>query len=120
MGELGAFLRIDRDDQRERDPRERARDFREFVTPVEDAELSRQQEAPYTSPWSTSDAPENYLAMLARGIVGLKLAITRLEGKAKMSQNREARDRAGVVAGLSERAECQDAATAALVAKLMV
>ena len=84
------------------------------------AELSRQQEAPYTSPWSTSDAPENYLAMLARGIVGLKLAITRLEGKAKMSQNREARDRAGVVAGLSERAEGQDAATAALVAKLMV
>jgi transcriptional regulator len=84
------------------------------------AELSRQQEAPYTSPWSTSDAPENYLAMLARGIVGLKLAITRLEGKAKMSQNREARDRAGVVAGLSERAECQDASTAALVAKLMV
>ena len=60
------------------------------------------------------------LVLILAGIVGLKLAITRLEGKAKMSQNREARDRAGVVAGLSERAEGQDAATAALVAKLMV
>jgi transcriptional regulator len=82
------------------------------------SELSRQQESPYAVPWSTADAPESYLAMMARGIVGLKLAITRLEGKAKMSQNREARDRAGVVAGLSERAQGQDAAIAALVGKL--
>jgi transcriptional regulator len=83
------------------------------------SELSRQQEAPYAAPWSTSDAPENFIAMLARGIVGLKLAITRLEGKAKMSQNREPRDRAGVVQGLSDRGERQDAATAALVEKML-
>lgn len=83
------------------------------------SELSAQQESPYAAPWSTSDAPENYLAMLARGIVGLKLAIARLEGKVKMSQNRETRDRAGVVEGLGARAERQDAATAELVAKLM-
>ena len=61
------------------------------------SELSRQQEAPYAAPWSTADAPETFIGALARGIVGLKLAITRLEGKAKMSQNREPRDRAGVV-----------------------
>jgi transcriptional regulator len=67
----------------------------------------------------TSDAPENFMAMMARGIVGLKLAITRLEGKAKMSQNRAQPDRAGVVHGLAERAQGQDAATAALVEKLM-
>ena len=83
------------------------------------AELSRQQEAPHAAPWSTADAPENYVAMLARGIVGLKLAIGRLEGKAKMSQNREPRDRAGVVRGLADRAQGQDAATAAMVDKLM-
>ena len=82
-------------------------------------ELSRQQEAPHSAPWSTADAPENFMAMLARGIVGFRLAITRLEGKSKMSQNREVRDRAGVVQGLSERAHGQDAATAALVEKLM-
>jgi transcriptional regulator len=82
------------------------------------SELSRQQEAPYAEPWATSDAPDSYLAVMARGIVGLKLAITRLEAKLKMSQNREDRDRAGVVAGLAERGERQDAATAALVDKL--
>jgi transcriptional regulator len=82
------------------------------------SELSRQLEAPYAAPWSTADAPETYLAMLARGIVGLKLVITRLEGKAKMSQNREPRDRAGVVQGLADRAEGQDAETATLVEKL--
>jgi transcriptional regulator len=83
------------------------------------AELSSQQEAPYAAPWSTADAPKNYLAMLARGIVGFELSISRLEGKVKMSQNREARDRAGVVQGLAQRAEGQDAATATLVEKLM-
>jgi len=83
------------------------------------AELSRQQEAPHEEPWSTSDAPESYLAVMARGIIGLKLTITRLEGKAKMSQNREPRDRAGVVRGLGQRAQGQDAAAAALVEKLM-
>jgi transcriptional regulator len=81
-------------------------------------ELTNQQEAPHDVRWATSDAPESYLAVMARGIVGLKLAITRLEGKAKMSQNREAADRAGVVRGLAERAEGHDAETAQLVVKL--
>ena len=81
------------------------------------AELTRQQEAPYAAPWATSDAPEGYLAVMARGIVGLRLTLTRLEGKAKMSQNREPRDRAGVVRGLSERANVQDSEVAALVDK---
>ena len=79
------------------------------------SELTRQQEAPHETPWATSDAPESYLAVMARGIVGLKLAITRLEAKAKMSQNREARDSEGVVRGLTERGERQDAAAAVLV-----
>jgi transcriptional regulator len=83
------------------------------------SELSRQQETPYAAPWSTADAPENFLTMLARGIIGLRLAITRLEGKVKMSQNRAQPDRAGVVEGLAQRAQGQDAAAAALVEKLM-
>jgi transcriptional regulator len=80
------------------------------------AELTAQQEAPYAARWSTSDAPESYLAAMARGIVGLKFAVTRLEGKAKMSQNREPRDRAGVVRGLSQRASGDDSAVAERVA----
>jgi len=81
-------------------------------------ELTRQQEAPFTEPWSTADAPDSFLAAMARGIVGLRFTITRLEGKAKMSQNREPRDRAGVARGLAERGQGDDREIAALVEKL--
>jgi transcriptional regulator len=82
------------------------------------SDLSDQQEAPYAARWATSDAPESYMAVMARGIIGLKLEITRLETKVKMSQNREDRDRAGVVEGLRERALGEDAEAARLVEKL--
>jgi transcriptional regulator len=82
------------------------------------AELSRQQEAHHAAPWSTSDAPADFLDMMARGIVGLTLRMTRIEAKAKMSQNRDARDRAGVVDGLTHRGHAHDGEVAALVGKL--
>jgi transcriptional regulator len=82
-------------------------------------ELSDQQEAPYEARWSTADAPESYLEVMARGIVGLTLEITRFDGKMKMSQNRDLRDRIGVMEGLGGRGETRDAETAALVDKLM-
>ena len=78
-------------------------------------ELSDQQEAPYAERWSMADAPADYLDRQTRGIVGLTLAITRLEGKVKMSQNRDMADRDGVVRGLAERGEAEDAEVAALV-----
>jgi transcriptional regulator len=81
-------------------------------------ELTDQQELPHAAPWSTADAPGNFIEVLARGIVGLRLTITRLEAKAKMSQNRPAGDRAGVVQGLTERARGEDAVVAELVQKL--
>ena len=62
-----------------------------------------------------ADAPADYLDRQTRGIVGLTLAITRLEGKMKMSQNRDIGDREGVVRGLGERAGGHDAAIAELV-----
>jgi transcriptional regulator len=81
------------------------------------SDLTNQQEAPYAVPWATADAPASFLDALARGIVGFRLTITRLEAKAKMSQNREDRDRVGVVQGLAERAQGDDAVIAALVEK---
>jgi transcriptional regulator len=56
--------------------------------------------------------------MLARGIVGITFTITRLEGKAKMSQNREPRDRGGVVQGLRARGSGEDEPIAELVERL--
>jgi len=82
-------------------------------------DLTDQQEAPYAARWAMADAPESYLEVMARGIVGLTLEIARLEGKMKMSQNRDLRDRNGVVQGLSDRGEGGDAETAALVQKLI-
>lgn len=78
-------------------------------------EISAQQERSEPKPWSLAEAPEAYVEMMLRGIVGFRFVISRLEGKAKLSQNREARDRAGVVAGLERRAGPGDAAVAALM-----
>ncbi|MGZ5364042.1 MAG: FMN-binding negative transcriptional regulator, partial [Mycobacterium sp.] len=51
-------------------------------------------------PWRPSDAPERYIEGQLAGIVGLEITVTRVEGKAKLSQNRSEADRRGVVAGL--------------------
>jgi transcriptional regulator len=79
-------------------------------------ELTDQQEAGTPAPWATSDAPGNYIEMLSRGIVGMRFTIDRLEGKAKMSQNRELPDREGVLAGLKTRGSEADAKVAEIVA----
>jgi transcriptional regulator len=79
------------------------------------AELTAQQEAYEARPWALSDAPESYVEVMLRGIVGFRFAITRLEGKWKMSQNREPKDRDGVVRGLGDRHRGDDPEIAALV-----
>ena len=63
--------------------------------------LTERHEGARTSPWAVSDAPADFIDGMLNGIVGFALPITRLEGKWKMSQNRPAEDRAGVVAGLA-------------------
>jgi transcriptional regulator len=63
--------------------------------------LTRRQEAPRAEPWAVTDAPEDYVRMMLRAIVGLSLPIARLEGKWKMSQNRPPEDRASAAASLA-------------------
>jgi transcriptional regulator len=77
--------------------------------------LTAQQETSEAQPWAVSDAPDTFIDVMLRGIVGFRLAITRLEGKWKMSQNREMRDRDGVVTGLGERGEGDDLEIAEIV-----
>jgi transcriptional regulator len=62
--------------------------------------LTERQETPRAEPWAVSDAPPDYIEGMLKGIVGFALPIARLDGKWKMSQNRPAVDRAGVIAGL--------------------
>ncbi|MER6812203.1 FMN-binding negative transcriptional regulator [Spirillospora sp. NPDC000708] len=61
--------------------------------------LTDRHEAGRPAPWSVDDAPPEYIAGQLRAIVGLELVITRIEAKAKLSQNRPAADRDGVAAG---------------------
>jgi transcriptional regulator len=62
--------------------------------------LSETHEAGRGEPWKISDAPASYVDGLLRAIVGFELTIAKLEGKWKLSQNRDAADRAGVREGL--------------------
>ena len=83
-------------------------------------ELTDQFERPLAKPWAVSDAPDSYIEVMLRGIVGLRFEITRLEGKWKMSQNRDLADMHGVVAGLTARDGPHDQAIAAAVQDYLV
>lgn len=63
-------------------------------------DLTRCHEAGRPQPWSVDDAPADYLAAQMKALVGIEIPIARIEGKWKMSQNREMADRQGVVDGL--------------------
>jgi transcriptional regulator len=56
------------------------------------ARLTRKHEASQPVPWKMTDAPEDYIEMMLKAIVGLEIEITRLVGKTKLSQNKEFRD----------------------------
>ncbi len=81
-------------------------------------DLTRHKEADRAAPWAVTDAPETFLAMQIKAIVGLEIPVARIEGKWKVSQNRVATDQAGVAEGLrGEGVEAE--AMAALVAERM-
>ncbi|WP_324742091.1 FMN-binding negative transcriptional regulator [Tsuneonella sp. CC-YZS046] len=65
-------------------------------------ELTSAQENGRAEPWDVSDAPDDYVKAQLKGIVGLEIPISRLEGKWKMSQNQPERNQRGVAAGLRE------------------
>ena len=79
-----------------------------YLKVIEDADwlrvhvesLTTIHEAGSARPWAVSDAPADYIASIIKGIVGLEMRITRLEGKWKLSQHRSESDRRGVVEGL--------------------
>ncbi|PAA35632.1 FMN-binding negative transcriptional regulator [Pseudomonas fragi] len=79
--------------------------------------LSDRHEANRPAPWAVSDAPADYVDSMLKAIVGFRLPITRLQGKRKLSQNRDARDQAGVRQGLLANPNPQDHALAHLIVK---
>lgn len=57
------------------------------------ARLTREHEASEPRPWKMGDSPPEYIAQMLKAVVGIQVEIQRIEAKAKLSQNREARDR---------------------------
>ncbi len=65
--------------------------------------LTDHHEAGQPKPWHIGDAPEDHITRSLRGIVGVEVAIERIEGKFKLSQNHPDGNRAGVIEGLRQR-----------------
>ncbi len=72
--------------------------------------LTAKHEASRAEPWSVDDAPERFVAGQLRAIVGVEVLISRIEAKAKLSQNRSDADIEGVIEGLASDGDKASAA----------
>jgi transcriptional regulator len=81
------------------------------------ARLVERHESGRPDPWALSDAPDDYVQMQARAIVGLELRIARVEAKAKLTQNRSDTDIEGTIEGLSG-GDSRDQAVADLMRRM--
>ncbi|MBV9200653.1 MAG: FMN-binding negative transcriptional regulator [Alphaproteobacteria bacterium] len=77
--------------------------------------LSDRHETRNPVPWRMQDLPEPYAQAMLKGIVGFDIAVTRLEGKYKLSQNRPTADRPGVIKELEARDDGEPRAVARLM-----
>ncbi len=84
----------------------RIRDDARFVRGVV-ARLTRTHEArlEQEKPWKMTDSSPAYIDQMLAAIVGLEIEIVRLEGKAKLSQNRESRDLKGAAEQLRQHGQ---------------
>jgi transcriptional regulator len=80
-------------------------------------QLVEQYESGRGKPWTTDGLPPDYMKGMLRGIVGIEIEIERLEGKLKLSQNRNAADRKAVIAALNEGTSAEDKALGAYMAR---
>jgi transcriptional regulator len=80
--------------------------------------LSDRHEAGRSEPWRVSDAPADYVERLLRGVVGVRLRITRAEAKRKLGQTKSGLDRAGVIAALDGSSDPRDRAVAEAMRRL--
>jgi transcriptional regulator len=77
--------------------------------------LTDRHEAASAEPWSLDQAPAKYVEGQLRAVVGVEVVISRIEAKAKLSQNQPAQNVEGVMAGLEARGRGDDMAVAAAV-----
>lgn len=83
------------------------------------ADLVAVNEQRFPRPWSMDTLPEHFVAKLMNGIVGFRIAIERLEGKLKLSQNREPLDRERVTEQLAALGDPQSRETSQWMTELL-
>jgi len=79
--------------------------------------LVHQYESGRGKPWTMDHLSADYMKGMLRGIVGIEIEIARLEGKLKLSQNRNAADRKAVIAALADSDSAEDQALGAYMAR---
>jgi transcriptional regulator len=85
-------------------------------TLVEDHEAPKgERSAGATERWSIDELTAETYARLSGAIVGFEIAIERLLGKFKLSQNRDPEDREGVLRALDARGSAEDLALASFM-----
>lgn len=80
-------------------------------------DLTKEQEGHRAEPWAVDDAPAAFVASQMKGIIGVEIPISRIEGKWKASQNRPEADRVGVITGLREEGGPDDPMAAMVAAR---
>lgn len=83
-------------------------------------QLVTRHERSRPTPWAISDAPADYIERQMKAIVGVEFVIERIEGKWKMSQNRDAADVHGVISGLQDSPDPRDRAVSEIMRGLTV
>jgi transcriptional regulator len=66
-------------------------------------QLSQKHEAQFESPWTIDKLSEEQLQRMSKAIVGFKISIDEIEGKAKLSQNKSKEEKQNLMNGLSEQ-----------------
>ncbi|KAM0690661.1 hypothetical protein Q7P36_009429 [Cladosporium allicinum] len=64
------------------------------------SEMAETKVMGYEKPWKVADAPERYVELLRKNIIGIEIEVTHLGGKFKMSQEMGEEDQRGVVEGM--------------------
>ena len=88
--------------------------LREAVTLLTEVHEGRRADLGHER-WSVDDAPARYVDGQLRAIVGIELAVERVEAKAKLSQNKSVKDRENVASMLESFGGEDNTRTAALM-----
>jgi transcriptional regulator len=75
-------------------------------------QLSSRYESSFPTPWTSAKMEPALLDRMLGAIVGFRMTIERIDAKFKLTQNRSAADRAGVIDGLETRGSASERALA--------